>query len=821
MNQYRLYKIVGCIILSVFFLSYGKGQSPYTEYEVLKNDTLNTTSIAGVREIIVYHPAHGDLNLHDISGDHFSIEYIPDSNFVGRDTFTVEYYTDYKGDLKYLHGVVTVSNSFVHGGDDFYVIPSGSDYTYIDVMANDGGTSDSLRITGFPYRNHLYVNLNNGLDSLWIKPAANYSGKASLIYQLCDGNNACDEVNVHILVIDTAAQARSDTLHLQTTTNRAVNFYMTDSTYSLVDQPRIGKVEEFYNGYMMTYTPFQNIEGVDSLVYSDGNVDKLVIIEILKQKQVNTFVVDDYVYVYPGDTLDFDVFENDIVQNGRIRTYSQPNGGDLTHHDDGNFTFIAPQAAGLYSFAYKACIVNSACEVGNVEIYVGTLAPEGLYRYELSTPKNRPFVINYDVPLSNFSFVVSQAPLHGSLQIYPGIDTLNIGCEAVVGYNLVTYTPDTDYVGTDLFELEYCASDASVCQTVKVEMNVADITLDSSSCICVNNCVWPGDMNADGKVDMLDLLSFGWNLGDRGKVRPFANDHSWHAQYSPNWSGKNVNGSNLKHLDSDGNGVINQKDVDAIGLFFNRRNDITPEHDPSKKEFPIQLVYLGEPNPEIGDYVEFAIVAGTADYPAEFLHGIALHYDVDLTVVDTSSLELVMSKSSFLAYDAMTQALSIQNGRSVDAAITRLDKVAPTGYGRIGVLGFVIEDEIDGIRTGEIVPLTIKMRNSYTIDGFGNIYKIPDAEYTLNISLNNTRNGQDIFIFPNPVATGGQIHARFNPVNSEAEITICNMQGEILFKDRVAQGQNRYDLQASMESGVYIMTIREKDGFATEKFIVK
>lgn len=816
-----LFKTIGVIILSVFLSSGMQAQSMFTDYEVLINDTLNSEPIFGVSEIIVFHPNHGSLELNKEPVGQFDFQYIPSEDFVGKDTFTIEYYTDYRGDLKYLHAIVTVDESLVYGQNDFVVIEKNSDFTFIDVLSNDTGTEGSLEIRAFPYRNRVYTDVSNTLDSVFIKPEKNYSGQAQFIYQICDGNNTCDEVRVDILVIDTDAQVNSDTLNLQTQENTAINFYLSDTTFNLIQSPSIGQVEEGYYGYMNTYTPFQNVDGRDTLIYADADgVDVMVVINIIKQLKLNTFVVDDYIYTYPGDTVWFDVYANDIVRNGIMRSHSNPDKGDLTHLKDGEFVYVAPEDPGLYSFNYQACVLMSNCEIGNVEIYVGTLAPEGLYRYNLSTVKNRPFVINYDVPLSNFNFDITQAPLNGVLEIHEGIDTLKIGCDDVIGYNLVTYTPHEDFVGSDLFELEFCASRYDLCQTVKVEMNVLDVVLDSAACICISDCVWPGDMDADGKVDMLDLLTFGWHLGDRGAERPFADKHGWHAQYSPDWDRKSITGANLKHLDSDGNGLIEQNDIDAIAEFFNKRNDLVPESRPSIKEYPVNLVYKGEPNPQVGDYVEFDVYVGNADFPAAYLHGLSLRYDVDPQTVDTSTLELRFKPNSFLTYDAMTAGLTINNGRTVNAGITRIDKLSPTGFGAVATLGFIIEDDLDGVRTDKRIPIRINMKESHIMDGTGKVYRLQDAEYELMVSLEKENSSQRLSIFPNPASSGQQIQARFNPVKTDAIIAIYSMDGKLMHEEKIMEGTYRMEYNRPLSSGVYIMTIRENGLMATGKFIV-
>lgn len=198
MNRDELYKILGYVILNIFFISGVAAQSLYTEYEVLTNDTLISEPYTGVSEMVVFYPKNGSLRLQKHQGNQFEFRYIPSEDFIGQDTFTLEYLTEYRGSLKYLHAVINVSESFVYASDDFTVLEMNCDYTYIDVLGNDFSTSGEIFVGGFPFRDNLYVDVSNGLDSVFVKPVAGYAGPARLIYQVCDDLNNCSTANLNI-----------------------------------------------------------------------------------------------------------------------------------------------------------------------------------------------------------------------------------------------------------------------------------------------------------------------------------------------------------------------------------------------------------------------------------------------------------------------------------------------------------------------------------------------------------------------------------------------------------------------------------------------
>lgn len=84
------------------------------------------------------------------------------------------------------------------------------------------------------------------------------------------------------------------------------------------------------------------------------------------------------------------------------------------------------------------------------------------------------------------------------------------------------------------------------------------------------DCVWPGDVNADGKVSMADFLCLGIANQKSGPARPQIGT-DWAAQTSINWASRfhedNQLGSgiNLKHADVNGDGKIDlQEDLHIL-----------------------------------------------------------------------------------------------------------------------------------------------------------------------------------------------------------------------------------------------------------------
>ena len=81
--------------------------------------------------------------------------------------------------------------------------------------------------------------------------------------------------------------------------------------------------------------------------------------------------------------------------------------------------------------------------------------------------------------------------------------------------------------------------------------------------------MFPGDTNNDGIANHFDLLPVGVAYGVEGFPRPGASPN-WQPQFQPlPWpQSLPVSGINLAFLDSDGNGIIDSLDIDAIAFNF-------------------------------------------------------------------------------------------------------------------------------------------------------------------------------------------------------------------------------------------------------------
>ena len=136
---------------------------------------------------------------------------------------------------------------------------------------------------------------------------------------------------------------------------------------------------------------------------------------------------------------------------------------------------------------------------------------------------------------------------------------------------MLVYTPDVSApVGvTDEFEFEFCAGGGYTdCHLVKLVVTIEDVDAPSNNLCIGTECVWTGDTNTDGVVDIRDVLPIGLCMGDIGVPRPNPS-MDWYGQHSLDWN--SIFGGpdfDVKHVDTDGDGIIESIDTTAISEHY-------------------------------------------------------------------------------------------------------------------------------------------------------------------------------------------------------------------------------------------------------------
>lgn len=750
----------------------------------------------------------------------YQIRYTPDPGFTGVDTFTLE--LSYVGSYPYLiyrAYRVSVYESLLTAQNDYAVTSAGSSVT-IDALANDSGTNAPLTIDAIPLVDHGTATINGSGDVVFT-PEPGFWGVAQINYNVCDVLFNCKTAQISVGVNN--GSPVNDTLRVATIKNASVSIPLTYDGYTVFQAPSNGTVT-LTNGMVFKYTPNLNHTGIDQFVLANNGfgatVYKIVKLDIINGGALNNMAMDDYAFTPKGTPVTFNVRDNDIG-NLTVKSWTTPANfpgsisgtsasGQVTFTPNANFTGVA-------SFTYViGNMFVSNLEMASAYVVVGNLPPR-FGTFDLSTPKETPMVVSYKIPFIGFNFSILDAPDFGDCVFYPGYTTQTINGQTIAGHNLLVYTPDAGYTGTDEFEINYCVAANNQCQTVKIIMDVVDV-FSTSGPYCVADCVWAGDVNYDGMVDNKDLLPLGYLMGFDGNIRPDAS-LEWYPQYADNWSNPYTGIiTDLKHADTNGDGYVTADDTLAIGVFYREQHNLVPNIPAAGKDLNFVLKLL-TPNPGPGDLVQVEVGLGTASKQVTDLFGFTFDAQLSPQIID-SALHMQFFSNTWINLNApyLTLTKNPLPGR-LESAFTRTGGISTNGHGVIGQFDFIIIDIIDGVKTGDQAYATVTVDAPTLMWSDG--HSSTGESVTLNIPINlnekpDRTTAQDLLLFPSPASDLLQIH--LNGEEFIEQFIVHDAMGRLVFDSGSVQWERAEIRVSNMAPGMYVATARTAEGVVSKKF---
>jgi len=260
--------------------------------------------------------------------------------------------------------------------------------------------------------------------------------------------------------------------------------------------------------------------------------------------------------------------------------------------------------------------------------------------------------------------------------IPPEIGNLTALQELVIGLQPLTGTlpaelgdlENLSYLNLDGVQLSGCYHPnlANLCSQLNSfnHINVGGVGFAD---FCLNGMgacesVYPGDFNFDGTASEEDVLYWGLAYGNTGLPRQEAST-DWVAQYTEDWT-QSVEGVNSKHQDADGNGVVDDADLQVLDLNFGRMHTFNaPPVIASTIIYRLERNGTFSGNPAYDLYVE----DGTG-MPVD-AHGVAL--TIDFGILPVLDIDMDISNSSLAPSDTLTIFNEPENRFHV--ALTRTD----------------------------------------------------------------------------------------------------------------------------------------------------
>lgn len=823
------------LLLSVLSVGMLRAQIPTVtiELQTFKNLPVEHEFTSSPGPASIYQaPTHGTTTKETISTFNYRITYQPEEDYTGDDSYELYFFS---GTLKRMIVHVEVLPYLVEAKHDFATTTMGQSVS-IPVLDNDYSSNEVFLLAAIPAANHGWAEYSDVTSSITFHPEPGFSGLTHFNYVLCNGEGVCDNGTVSVSVEPVEA-IENEEIQIFTKLNTP-QVVLVPHDYTLITPPANGTFDG--SGITPIYTPSTDFHGSDQLVFENNGHTITVYVTVINAVE-NVFLSKDEAFTTTVEPVEINVLENDLygAQTGCV-SFGQPEFGTLiTQAEDpslgyGQVLYVPePGFEGTDAFEYTGhewASCNSAEETTTVYVHVSNFEPAASTFY-MSTPKRTPLFIGYDLPVTAYEFSVVAEPDFGEVLYLEGyVDTLIYGHQ-VSGYNLLVYVPNENVEeGEDDFEIQYCALDSdgncALPKTVKIEMGILNIG-DGSVPMCFDDCVWPGDTNFDGTVNMEDLLPIGISMGEIGTTRQESNINYWYGQYADNWNGPfNDDPVDLKHIDADGDSIVTALDTIAIHNFYGRTHALVPNIDPFYENeiflYTDQLFF------EEGDVIELEMHMGTSNDPAIDVYGFTIPLEYDTANIAAGSIEVEFFDQSWLNYNS--PVLSMQHDDlqgKFEAGFTRTSGLAASGHGAIGKIRLIGEIDVIGIRPGGPVKNTITLGGQIAtvMNSAGVTSKVRIGEITLNIISPEERpadyNSLDpvlLKLWPNPTSDILNIH--LNGSQTFEEFAISDMTGRTMMRSDMLSVNNSTVDVSQWSEGLYFLSVYTKDGVITKKFEV-
>ncbi len=760
----------------------------------------------------------------------YKLTYTPNDGFFGQDFIRITRWTCpiISQCFQYLDLYITVVPAKVTARQDNVATTSGNPVS-INVLSNDFSSRGVLILSSISSVNNGTATFTPGSPNVQFTPAPGFKGVALLNYIVCDDENNCDNGNVSIHVSSTTPPA-TDTVRVFTHRNTPQSILIPPG-FQRVSGPSFGAYSDS-GQELPEYTPNNNFTGLDFINFSNGNRQVVARIQVLNTA-FNQFAKDDIAYTTPGVSVEFNVLENDAFGTAAINftIVQQPANGVLTVGPSNGLVTYTPNPgfSGTDSFRYSSRrpFGSSNTETATARISVSNFAPAST-TYHMYTPRVTPLVIGNNVPVPNFQFFVTDNADHGQVLLLQGqVDTVIYGRQ-ITGYNMVLYVPNS-YVtqGEDEFEIAYCVNSSnsgngcSFMRTIKIEVDILNIGSGNGP-MCFGDCVWTGDTNFDGVVNMEDLLPIGLFMGEAGLPRPDNNPSLWYAKYAENWDNPFVPFSvDLKHLDADGNGYVSAHDTIAIHNFYGNTHGITAGKAPLS---PYTINLVGDVFAGPGDVVELKMVLGSTNQPALNVYGFTFPFEYNPNIFVPGSVQTSFSHKSWLSYNSPILFMNRNNmeGR-LETGFTRTTGRAASGFGEIGTVHLIIVDDITGIRMGgDDLSVEVGGGLSTMMNSAGQTFGVEIEKVKIHIryahELEAPLTDDLLKVWPNPV--GDYLNVHLNGGKEFERVTIYNLMGQMVYNTGNMKARNAQIGVNQLDNGIYILSVDTPEGRINKKIEV-
>ncbi len=279
--------------------------------------------------------------------------------------------------------------------------------------------------------------------------------------------------------------------------------------------------------------------------------------------------------------------------------------------------------------------------------------------------------------------------------------------------------------------------------------------------------LWPGDVNNNGIVNAVDLLWLGLAYNAEGPERPNATT-LWQAQpLGAPWAQNFPGGLNYAYADCDGDGEVDDDDLDdAIDPNF-RLTHGTAQPDgyanaPPGGNNPRLTFTPSTLNAVPGQVITVDVDLGDADQPVPQFYGVAFTSTYSTELVDNGGQAITFDEDDDWMAPEPDEPFEHLFKRDIPAGETEVGLVrtnqipVSNGFGHVGSFYIIIEDIIVGLTIDTFI---LQIDSVRLIDHTNAVYPVvPDTVLIIVSNPISTQNGAihtaPAHLYPSPARAG-------------------------------------------------------------------
>ena len=300
----------------------------------------------------------------------------------------------------------------------------------------------------------------------------------------------------------------------------------------------------------------------------------------------------------------------------------------------------------------------------------------------------------------------------------------------------------------------------------------------------------------------------------------------WVAQWVDEWSVQQTSGVNTKHVDCDGNGVVDSLDLLPILANYGFIHAKTQQSFKGPND-PLLSLNIPQDTSGVSDTIAIPVEFGTMAQPADSVYGLAFSVIYDATLIDSVYGVTVDYGNSWLGtkgIDMITLDTNFYNNGRIDIAMVRTDGNKQSGFGNVCTLNLITIDNLSGKQPYIYETLKLELVDVKVIDNheLSLPYNIKNDSMVIEmldivISAEDVEIDDDVVVYPNPASNLVNIKT-----NQEiSNISLYNSVGQLIRTISLNERKVHYSVDlGGLENGVYFINIVSGDRIINKRISI-